>query len=242
VQLLHNIQYLDSYIHVVAAMVMYQKHPEPYETSTKSGAARFTQDFANAMFYVLTGGKIKAIAAYLPVGSIVAQSFSKQVDSASLHLEFLNGLFGSFGFDQSTTKQLDGILTNVFQNMSNMSFEMEKQDATVDHMICVYHFEKIQGTGGKDEPPAMWTAKLRLFFLHINQETWKTTIKIGKSSGEVRHYNFQMNYIDMDTTMSAAVVQDNLDQIKTSVKTLTSKEADEIKKLMEMKAVTDGQR
>jgi hypothetical protein len=232
--LLAQIQTLDSYISVLTAFCIYNEHPAPYDITDHNQATAFIQAQAKWRNYVLTGGTVKALAAYLPVGEISQSSMSKEVTSADLHLEFLGTLFGSFGFSGAATKQLDGILTSVTDTLKNLSGSFESESQTMDHLLSYYYFETVQGTGGDTGIPALYKANMRMFYMHIDQSSWK--VSIGKSS--VEHFKFDMNYYDMTTTMAAPLVAADMPTINSSIQTLTGQDSDTINKLMNMKAIT----
>lgn len=232
-QMLGQVQTLDSYISLLTAFCVYNEHPEPYDITTPGGASAFARAWPRWRSYVVTGGSVKALAGYLPVGSIVAQSFSKQVRSADLHLEFLSALFGGFSFPKAAMAQLDSILTNVAAKLGSASISFESQDATLDHFLSYYYFATVAGTGGDGQPPAMYVAKVRTFFMHIDQSSWK--LAVGKSS--VQKFNFHMNYFDMDTTMNSALVAGDMATINATIQTLTGQTAKEVNALMKLQAI-----
>ncbi len=232
-QLLGQVQTLDSYISLLTAYCVYNEHPAPYDISKPADASAFTRAMAKWRNYVTTGGNVKALAGYLPVSSIVTQSYSKEVTSLDLHLEFLSELFGSFSFPEATIKQLDGILTKVVAQLGNLKVSFESENATLDQFLTFYYFSTVAGTGGKNQPPAMYVAKVRTFYLQINQKSWK--VAVGKSS--VARFQFNMNYFDMDTTMNSGLVASDMSAINSSIQTLTGQTAAQLNKLMNMQAV-----
>lgn len=232
--LLAQIQTLDSYISVLTAFCIYNEHPAPYDISVPSESTAFIKAQAKWRNYVLTGGTVKALAAYLPVTEISSQSMSKKVESGNLHLEFLQELFGDFGFSGSATKQMDGILTNITKTLANLNGSFESASETMDHLLSYYYFELVQGTGGTTGIPALYAVKMRLFYLQIDQSSWK--ISIGKSSAE--EIQFNMNYTDMTTSMAAPLVAANMTNINSSIQTLTGQDAAAVNKLMNMQAIT----
>lgn len=232
-QMLSQVQTLDSYISLLTAFCIYNEHPTPYDITVPADASAFTRAMAKWRNYVITGGSVKAMAGYLPVGSIVAQSYSKSVTSADLHLEFLTEIFGAFSFPAAAMTELDSILTTVFSKLSSLSLSFETQSDTLDHFLTYYYFDTVAGTGGTGQPPAMYVPKVRVFYLHIDQSTW--TASIGKSS--VNHFSFNMNYFDMDSTMNPGLVANDMTAINSTIQTLSGKTAVEVNTLMNMQAV-----
>lgn len=232
-QMLGQVQTLDSYISLLTAFCVYNEHPEPYDISNSAQASAFARAMAKWRNYVITGGTVKALAGYLPVGSIVAQSYSKEVFSADLHLEFLSELFGAFSFPKAAMTELDGILTKVVAQLGNVKMSFESEDSTLDHFLTYYYFATVSGTGGEGQPPAMYVAKIRTFFMHIDQSSWK--VAVGKSSAQ--KFKFNMNYYDMDTTMNSGLVSTDMATINSTIQTLTGQTAAQVNKLMNMQAV-----
>jgi len=232
-QLLQQVQTLDSYVSLLTAFCVYNEHPVPYDITKSAEAGAFTCAMAKWRNYVLTGGAVHALAGYLPPGNIVSQPYSKQVTSVDLHLEFLTELFGAFAFPEATLIELDSILTKVVSQLSSLKLSFQSQSTTLDHFLTYYFFDTVPGTGGKNQPPAIYEAKVRTFYLHIDQSAWKASV--GKSSAD--HFQFSMNYFDMTSTMASALVANDMASINTAIQTLTGKTASEINKLMNMQAV-----
>lgn len=232
-QMLGQVQTLDSYISLLSSFCIYNEHPAPYDITIPDQASAFVRAMAKWRNYIITGGVVKAMAGYLPITSIVTQSFSKEVTSADLHLEFLGELFGSFGFPAVAMAELDSILTKVAANIGALKLSFESQSDTLDHFLTYYYFATVPGTGGEKQPPAMYVAKVRTFYLHVAQSSWKASI--GKSS--VDHFKFDMNYYDMDTTMNSGLVTTDMEAINKTIATLTGKTEAEINTLMNMQAI-----
>ena len=232
-QMLGQVQTLDSYISLLTAFSIYNDHPKPYNINDPAEASAFTQATAKWRNYVITGGAVKAMAGYLPVGSITTQSYSKSVTSADLHVEFLKELFVAFSFPEVARLQLDSILTEVVTKLNRLKLSFETQTETLDHFLTYYYFSTVQGTGGNTGIPAMYVPKVRTFYLHIDQSSWKASV--GKST--VDSFKFNMNYFDMDTTMNPDLVANEMTAINGTIQTLTGKTAAEVNKLMNMQAI-----
>jgi hypothetical protein len=231
-QMLTQVRTLESYISTLTAFCIYNEHPAPYDITKADQASAFAVAMAKWRNYVITGGAVKAMAAYLPVTGMVSQSLSKKVTSADLHLEFLTSLFGGFGLPGAAIKQLDSILTGVADQLKQVKLSFETQSSTLDHFLTYYYFATVEGTGGDSGIPAMYDCKVRTMYLHIDQSSWKASL--GKSS--VEQFSFNMNYYDMDTTMGD--VAGDMPAINASIKQLTGKTEKEISALMSPKAIT----
>lgn len=232
-QMLSQVQTLDSYISLLTAFSIYNEHPDPYDITVPDQASALTRATAKWRNYVITGGAVKAMAGYLPVSQIVTQSVSKTVTSADLHLEFLTEVFGGFAFPEAAMIELDSILTKVVSTLGELKLSFETQSNTLDHFLTYYYFATVPGTGGENQPPTMYVPKVRTFFLHIDQSSWKASI--GKSSA--KKFSFNMNYFDMDTTMNPGLVANDMAAINSTIQTLSGKTEEEINALMNMQAV-----
>lgn len=232
-QMLSQVQTVDSYISLITAFCIYNEHPAPYDITDSAQAAAFTRATAMWRNYVMTGGKVTALAGYIPPTSISSQGYSKQVTSADLHVEFLAELFGGFAFPEAAMAELDSILTKVVAKLAALKFSFETQSDTLDHFLSYYYFATVAGTGGTNQPPAMYVPKVRLFYLHIDQSSWKASI--DKSSAN--KFSFKMNYYDMDTTMNSGLVANDMTAINSTIQTLSGKTAAEVDKLMNMQAI-----
>jgi len=232
-QMLGQVQTLDSYISLLTAYSVYNEHPEPYDITNPKDASAFTKAMAKWRNYVITGGAVKAMAGYLPVGSITTQTFSKKVLSADLHPEFLGVLFSAFGFPEAAMGELEGILQGVVSKLQNLKLSFAEETETLDHFLTYYYFSAVHGTGGETGIPAMYVPKVRTFYLNIDQSSYKASV--GKSSAN--YLNFNMTFYDMDTTMSPDLVAKDSAAIDSTIQQLTGQTAADVKKLMNMKAI-----
>jgi hypothetical protein len=223
VQNLDDISLLDTYVSVASAKYYYELNPNGPDITTADGAAQFTRSLANARLRMMTEG----LAGVLSLGDSSAESFHKSTTSADLHFEFLNNIFSSFNFTPDAMKQLDGIMTNIVQNLGALQASWSDQSQTLDHMISVYYFEDVMGLAGARVP------KMRLFFLHIDQRSW--TLSIGKSS--VSEFEFNMNYSDQIATMSLTQMAQSRDTIQQYVTDMTNQGFEAVKRLLAMSAV-----
>lgn len=226
--LVQNVQTLDSYIATLTALVMYHNHPEPYDLSDKKQAAQFVIDLANARNYVVTGGVVKAIPMYLPMGEASTQTFHKTTTSANLHIELLNALFGALSLPEGVLMELDGILTEIADSLKSLQLSFERQTQTLNHFVSFYHLVPVEGT-----KPAINQMQVEFIYLQIDQSSWKASV--GKSS--VDHFSFDMTMTRTKATMSAGIVGANTGQIVNSLMQLTQNDAASIANMTKMKGV-----
>jgi hypothetical protein len=222
-QNLLDVALLDTFVSVNSAAYLYKLRPQGFDITTPDGAADFTKSLANARFRVFTQG----LAGVVSLGDSSQQSFSKETTSVDLHMEFIGTIFGSFGFAGAAMKQLDGIMTGIVNNLAALQGSWSDQSQTLDHLISVYYFEPVQGLEGVNVP------KMRLFYLHIDQQSW--TLSIGKSS--VAKFAFHMNYSDQIGTMSLTQMPVMRDKIQAYITTRTNEALEAIEKLVAMDAV-----
>lgn len=236
-QMLGQIQTLDSYISVLTAYCIYNEHPAPFDITDPKQAAAFAKATAKWRNYCITGGAVKALAAYLPVGQIVTQNFHKSVTAVDLHLEFLKELFGGFGLPAAALTQLDSILTKVVAGLADAKLSFENQSDTVDHFLTYYYFSPVDGTGEGTSIPAMFKASVRTFYLHIDQRSWKAAVGGKGSSASVSKFDFSMSYYDMTTAMNSGLVANDMTAINSAIQKLCGKTDKEINTLMNMQAI-----
>jgi len=230
--LLTQIQTLDSYISILTAYCIYNAHPTPYDVTDSAQATEFACQVAKWRTYVITGGVVKAIAAYLSIGTVSSSHFSKSVTSATLHAEFLTAIFGGFGLATAALSELDSILTSVTNNLKTLSLEFSTTNQTLDHVVTYYYFETVQGTG-TGSIPALFKVSLRLLNLKVAQSSW--TASIGKSSAQ--NIQFSMDIFDTSLSMNSGAVANDQSNIDSTIQTLTGKTKNEVNNLMNMKAI-----
>jgi hypothetical protein len=189
---LRNIQLLESFVGVVAMKLYYDRHDgKAPDITSPSGAAQFIKDSANAKFEVIS----KSLGGFLNMEKGVAYEYHKSQTSAEFHAGFLGTLFKSFSFPAATMAELDGILTSVNETLSNLKLSFSEENSSLDHLIFFYFFEEVPGL-------SMKIAKLRLYYLHIDHNSW--TANVGKNS--IQHIQFDVNYFDYACTMDSAQV------------------------------------
>jgi hypothetical protein len=226
--LLQQVQLLDSYVSVVAALVVYNARPQGYDLSKPTDASQFVIDFANAKNYAITGGAIKKIQAYLPLASAKTQTLSKQTTSVDLHMDLLNALFAGFGLTASAMAELDGILTNVTNTLKSLTLSFNTQTQTLNHFVSYYYFADVPGA-----PAGLHQMRVRMFYLQLSQSSWKAAI--GKSS--VSNFTLDMSYVDIECSMDSMLVAQDVQSIEDSINALTGQDSKAIAKLVGVKGI-----
>ena len=226
--LVQNVQTLDSYIATLTALVMYNNHPAPYDLSDKQQAAQFVTDLANARNFVVTGGTVKAVPMYLPMGEATTQSFNKSTTTANLHLDLLTTLFGALSLPSSVVTELDGVLTEIADSLKNLQLSFEKQTQTLNHFISFYYLTPVDGTN-----PPVNQMTVEFIYLQIAQSSWEAAA--GKST--VSHFSLDMTTTRTTATMSAGIVAANTSNIVDALVELTGNDAQIIAGMTKMKGV-----
>lgn len=227
-QLVTNVQTLDSYIAVLTALVMYNKHPAAYDLSDKQQATQFVIDLANARNFVVTGGTVKAIPMYLPMGAASTQTMSKSVTSADLHIELLAAMFAGLNLPAAVVTELDSILTEVASTLKSLQLSFTKQTQTLNHFVSFYHLVPVEGS-----KPVINQMKVEFIYLQLGQSSWKASL--GKSS--VSHFSLDVTMTRTTATMSAGIVAANTSNIVNSLMSLTNNDAATISKMTKMKGI-----
>lgn len=231
--LLTGIQLLDTYVAILVAYCIHNEHPGPYNLQDPKDANAFARVQAKWCNHVLNGGVVPAIAGYLRVGSITSESYCKSVTKGDLNHEFLAELFGDFTFPEAVLAELDRILTEVVAKVGAVKCSCDTQGVSVDHFLTYYYFDTVQGTGGKNQPPAMYVGNIRTFCLHIDLPSWADFV--DKSSGE--HFHVRMNYSVMDATMNTDAVARDRNAIQKRIEVLIGKTEGDISKIMNMHVI-----
>ena len=226
--LIQNVQTLDSYIAVLTALVMYNNHPAIYDLSDPQQAAQFVIDLANARNYVVTGGTVKAIPMYLPMGEATTQSFNKSTTSADLHIDLLTALFGALSLPSSVLTELDGILTEISDSLKNLQLSFNTQTQTLNHFVSFYYLTPVPGTN-----PPINQMNVEFIYIQLDQSSWKASI--GKSS--VSNFTLNMTTTRTTATMSSGIVAANSSNIVSSLLSLTNNDATQISEMTKMKGV-----
>jgi hypothetical protein len=226
--LIQNVQLLDSYIAVLTALVMYNNHPQAYNLSDKTDAAQFVIDLANARNLVVTGGTVKAIPMYLPMGQATTESMNRSTTSADLHLDLLSALFGALNLPTSVLAELDGILTEIADSLKNLQLSFTTQTQTLNHFVSFYYLTPVPGAN-----PQINQMNVEFIYLQIDQSSWQAAV--GKSS--VSNFTLDMTTTRTTATMSSGVVAANASSIANSLLRLTNKDQAAISEMTQMKGV-----
>lgn len=227
-QLIQNVQTLDSYIAMIAALEMYNNHPKPYDLSDPKQAAQFVIDLANARNFVLSGGTIKAIPMYLPMGEASTQHISKSTTSADLHLDLLTAMFGGLSLPANVLTELDAILTQVNGTLQSLKLSFETQSQTLNHFVSFYHLTPVPGTN-----PVINQMDVDFIYLQLAQSSWKASV--GKSS--VEHFSLDVSLTHTKSTMNSGIVQANTSSIVSAMMNLTGNDDKTIAAMTKLQGV-----
>lgn len=226
--LIQNVQTLDSYIAVLTALVMYNNHPAAYDLSNPQQAAQFVIDLANARNYVVTGGTVRAIPMYLPMGEATTQSFNKTTTSADLHIDLLTALFASLNLPAAVLTELDGILTEIAGSLQSLQLSFTTQTQTLNHFVSFYYLTPVPGAN-----PPVNQMNVEFIYIQLDQSSWKASV--GKSS--VSNFTLNMTTTRTTATMNGGIVAANSSNIVNSLMSLTGNDATTISEMTKMKGV-----
>jgi hypothetical protein len=229
--LIQNVQTLDSYIAVLTALVMYNAHPAPYNLSDPAQAGQFVIDLANARNFVVTGGTVKAVPMYLPMGEATTQTLNKSTTSADLHLELLQAMFAALGLPTNVLTELDGILTEVSDSLKSLQLSFSTQTQTLNHFVSFYYLTPVNGAN-----PPVNQMNVEFIYIQIAQSSWKASV--GKSS--ISNFTLNVTMTRTTATMSAGIVAGNTSNIVSSLLALTGNDQTTIANMTKMKGVKTG--
>jgi hypothetical protein len=184
---------LESFVNVCAIAKMVRENPgHVWNMDDPVSFTDFTKKRTNALFDVIS----LSMSGFLVQESSSTATFQKHLSFADLHTEFLKGIFSSFDFPKDTLTELDGILTTTTQDLVKMT-DSGSSSGTVDHMIFVTYFEPVPGLNFN-------APKIRLFYLHINHDSWMSVCSHGKNQSDTTTamIDFNMYYTDATFTMT----------------------------------------
>lgn len=225
---LQDIQLLSTFANVYAFDMLYKEHPKGFDITDPEQASQFTRGAASCLNKAITEG----MGAFLTIKQSTNSAFNKETSSTSLHTEFLQELFKPFNFGEASLKQLDQVLTSVTSALKDIKVGSDSSSASIDHMIFVYYFEGVQGL-----PDTYKVAKLRVFFLHVDNSTWKWSISIGKNTISHETFKFNMNYTDIHFEMNSEMVEAKRDKILSLVESMAGAKLDAIAEKIGTKVV-----
>lgn len=206
--LLDGIQTLESYISVLTAMCVYKNHPEPYNLDDKVQMGEWINTFAKYKSWIMTGGLVRDIAAYLPLQKISSFELNyHNVGPQDLHTQLLSDLFKGMQLPKEVFEQLDAILTSV--NKSLQTVNPDTGGNTLNHFVSYYRFKEVEGASNLHQ------VCLRTIYMRIAANSWRTFDKKTKA-------NFSCLVDEMETTMSASLVSVRLKTISQTIMDLTS--------------------
>jgi len=229
VALIQNVQTLDSYIAVLTAIYMYNNHPAPYDLSNKQQAAQFVIDLANARNFIVSGGAVKAIPMYLPMGQAKSESLNKTTTAANLHVDLLQALFGALALPAAELTELDAILTEIAASLKNLELSFTTQTQTLNHILSFYHLTPVGGTN-----PPINQMDVEFIYIQLAQSSWRAAVS---DKASVSNFTLDMTITRTTATMSAGIVAANTANIVSSLISLTSNDAHAIAEMTKMKGV-----
>ena len=219
---LRNIQLLSTFANAYGMKLLYnERKDKPFDFGNVEEKGEFTRLAASKIHYAIT----KSMGTFLNVTEAQEFSFEKDYNQKEFHMEFLKAIFGSFDFTTPTLLQLDGVLTQVFANLSNIKTTKSSEKNSLDHLIYMYYFDDVKGF------EQLKVAKLRLFYLHIDNESWSKLVRVGKNSTTNVGFKFNMSYVDFKFDMNEENVERNRPKIEEVIELMTNKNFEDISKI-----------
>jgi hypothetical protein len=226
--LIENVQTLDSYISVLAAIYMYNNHPAAYDLSNPAQAAQFVIDRANAQNFIVTGGTVKSIPMYLPMGEATTLTFNKQTTSANLHIDLLTALFAGLSLPAAELTEIDSILTEIAGSLKSLQLSFTTQTQTLNHFNSFYYLTPVPGSN-----PPINQMNVQFIYLQLAQSSWEASL--NKSS--VSNFTLNMTTTTTTATMNGGIVSANYSNILSALQSATAKDPSEISDMTGMKGI-----
>ena len=225
---LRNIQLLSTFANAYGMKLLYnERKDKPFDLGNAEEKGEFTRCAASAIHYAIT----KSMGTFLPLTEAQEFSFEKDYNQKEFHMEFLKEIFGSFDFTTPTLLQLDAVLTQVFSNLSNIKMTKSSENDSLAHLIYMYYFDDVKGF------EQLKVAKLRLFYLHIDNESWSKIVEVGKSSTTNVGFKFNMSYLDFKFDMNEENVERNRPKIEEVIQSMTDKNFEDISKIYSLSMI-----
>lgn len=215
---LADVLLLNSFVEAAAMRYIYQRNPKGWDITKRDEASDFIRTAANAKHLIMT----KGLGGYVNLTLAGDYALNKEILAADIHFEFLNEIFKSFALPEDALAELDSLLTNVRKSLEHLQLKFSDESQPLDHLIAVFYFDKA-AKGLDVRVPFM-----RLFFLHVEQSSWK--LAIGKSS--IDKFAFKMNHTDLHFLVNCKLVEDDRDEIEGVLKKLLNMSMDDINKAL----------
>jgi hypothetical protein len=194
-QQLLDLQLLHSYVSVVSLDLIRPQFPSGWRITDPYQAVIYQRAKADASLKVMNEG----LSGILNLQQSVLQKMEEYTTTMGVHSLLLNELFGSFGFPDSTMKQLDSILINIVKRLDQLSISFKSTNEYLNFLVIVYYFEDVMGIDFK-------IPMMRLFYLNIEQQSWIASVKIGKTTGSLEKFQFRMNYFDYRSSLNSQIL------------------------------------
>ena len=188
-QQLQNIRLLSTFANAYGMKLLdLERKGEPFDFTDPDHVAEFTRLSAKYIHQAITQG----MGEYLTLAhseEVGVKKYSQQ--------QFCSDLFGSFSLPPSAMTQLESLLMDTFKRFSYAR-------TTLHHLVYVYYFEEVPGLKN------VHVAKMRLFYLHINNQAWS---KKGEDSFD-DGFSFELSYNDFRFTINDENVEKNQGKIE----------------------------
>ena len=217
------IQFLVKFINFSACSYLCQKYPGVQWSQTDAagpyGSFAYLRAHTDAVFNVLT----QSMSGDFVQESSTVQNFQKHVKFADFHTAFLTGIFDSFALGDSELKKLDGVLTSITKDLLDLNLQdAGSASGSVDHQLFTYYSEAVPGFKYKQ-------TKLRLFYMHIDYDSWVQVVNHKKSSDFTTMIDFNMTITDATFDMMWMPSDDTFQTAQRMLDRMTASETDPTK-------------
>ncbi len=226
-QQLSDILTMESFIGGLIALAVYHDHPQPYDLTQTSEVMAFIGAWATWRNAILTGNKVNLIAQILPLSGATGSSMNFKSTSATFHADLLAQLFGAMSLPQAEVTELDGFLTQLANALKDLKITSTRQSQSLRHFLSYYYFDPVQGSDLK-------LLKVRMIYLQVDQSAWEAALS---SKVSVSTFSFNSSVYTATATLNDGLAQQNYTNIFNSMQQLTGKDADTIKKLVNVKTI-----
>ena len=184
-QQIRDIKLLSTYANAYGMKLLNKERKgEPFDFTDPDHVAEFTRLSAKYIHQAIT----EKMGEYLTLtdsAEVCVKKYNQQQFCSK-------DLFGSFSLPPSSMTQLESLLMDTFKRFSNVR-------TTFHHLIYVNYFEEKPGQEN------VHVAKMRLFYLHINNQAWS---KKGEDSSD-DGLSFELSFTNFRFTMNDENVEKN---------------------------------
>lgn len=175
---------------------------QPYGITDPVEANLAMKENADIAYQVMHGG----LGGYYDSINMYSRSYSKTVAHSEFKIEFTADIFKPFGFTKPALEEISGFLEQYISAIAKVKTDTSNTKFRNSFSKQIHQVLRIN-VGTEEDPVWVWQPKARLVYMHIDNQSYKKTVKTCLAESTTESFKFSMDYVIVEADINTENVE-----------------------------------